>query len=383
MADGRPPTRGKQQAQEESTTGDDGLLGAAETDISTLKLTPRGVHLRGLLRVFHNRRLGWVAFGSFLHYLVSDSPIQFRAMSCRHRFPPPRTQDWGHFPPGTKFSRVDESQFWLGQFLQESGKLPCRGPPSGVGGVVASSGQGANQIKCQQLRRMARDWISDIGRDCVPCDAESEEASQTEDLQEWLNWWVSGSVQYTPEDEFLDDEITFNHGYVPNEQPSPLFQDRLGASVMGSKPSTGETASTAREGYTYAGRKASKSDASRTQIHVVGYLSRYWNQPVELRRACHQLMGLDPSFPREKLKILHLCGCGTRKMSAGATSTTTCSEGTHLFLGSDALNRYHEAMHHALRVPYDKFSYNQVRQDLRHRMMEGEMFPGFYGPTPF
>ncbi|KAK0506841.1 hypothetical protein JMJ35_010737 [Cladonia borealis] len=265
---------------------------------------------------------------------------------------------------GTKFSRVDESQFWLGQFLQESGKLPCRGPPSGVGGVVASSGQGANQIKCQQLRRMARDWISDIGRDCVPCDAESEEASQTEDLQEWLNWWVSGSVQYTPEDEFLDDEITFNHGYVPNEQPSPLFQDRLGASVMGSKPSTGETASTAREGYTWV---------PVSLLEPAGGTPPCVSPANGVRSLLSAREAEDPSplWLRDPKDV------------GGATSTTTCSEGTHLFLGSDALNRYHEAMHHALRVPYDKFSYNQVRQDLRHRMMEGEMFPGFYGPTPF
>lgn len=383
MADGRLSTRGKQRAQEEDATGDDGLRGVAEAEIPPTKLSPRGVHLRGLLRVFHNRSLGWAAFGVFLHDLVETSVIRSVPMSCRHQPPPPRAQDPSKdmFPRGTVFPRVDDSKFWLGAYLRDEGKLPCRGPPSNIAGISAHTGQGANTVKSQLLRRLARTWIREKHNEWSNQDVDSEEGLQIEDLQECILWYVT--MEHVQDDSTQDVIVIEDQSADPEDLTSPLSSDRLGASVMGSRCGTNTTTSSARGGYG-KGSKNVVTDASRMPVHVVGYLAQFWNNPPVLRRETLRVMGLDPSSPGSALQILHLCGCGTRRALVGE-SAITCSEGTHLVLGSASLNRQHEAMHHALKMPFDKASYKRTRDDVRRRIEEGRggLFPGFFGPVPF
>ena len=257
----------------------------------------RGDHLKNLVRIFRRRGCDWGEFGDFLCYLFETSPFRLSALGCRHS---PSHGDLAHTAEGT---------------------LPCR--------TCGSKDSGkAMKFVSYDLRVLARQWCMDQGHVYLSIADRHQRSAPV--------------FSITREDNTLDDSVIDSS--VAGDEDTWAESLGLGLAAWGSSSPL----------------RSSQEDATRTstgvRVHVLAYLYRFWDSPVQLEMAYHRLRDSSDS-------ILHLCGCGICRHGDKG-----CTEPSHLYLGTQQENLSHAHWHAVLEnLTQDIAEYQTVLEIIRRR----------------
>ena len=299
------------------------------------RCTPRGRHIRTILRVFRNRQVGWGGFGQFLVWLFRDaeSPLCLERMRCHH---------WNDSWVIGSNQSIPLSPYFRGEILMSEGRYPCQ--TTGYNGFNKGSGTRkatgrAAMCAVRQVRVAAREWCYNqcLGR----------QDWETHSLEEeyLIADFYSNSQFDVTSDPTGDTLMTL---FVPDRVPTLVMESQL---RPWSRSSDGKPSSVLN-----TPAKAGKSklrDDSQMAVHilaVLAYVAEF--RPSELAERTKALIR------HEDVLILHLCGCG---ISLGVPNPTACCEPTHLYPGDALLNKVHEHGHWMLKQAQTKDEYQGIR----------------------